>query len=442
MNRREFLKLAAAAGMTGLLPAYMQKAMAADPYTGPVFIDLEFPGGIDQSCNTDPRNNSSINGWRGDGHSAKTAGGITYAPMGEYGSDGGAVDPFFSDYHDYILAINGIDLETNAHTVSKVGAHTGKKSEGYPGAAELFAAAVGSDLKAPWLVMRAFDDNAGLQSLTRVGDSSSDFRDLIGNVDATPTGDDFMSLDSLNVLNTARMDRLARLNPNNSGLAPYSERMLEQLKESRENSVQALSGGFDENWLNDLDGSFEGRSQKALLAFAAGISVSADVRGVNDWDTHEQHDNEAYKKFGRTARLIRYLWERAEEYGVANRLLVRVLSDVGRKPFYNSKNGKDHLNVGHCWLMMKPGGLIEANIGRGLLTNRTIGMSSDDHGKVKLNPATMQPDGNGSYVRHAHVQRAVRRLLGIENNALSMNHEFGEPEIDLLNPAISNPVNV
>ncbi|WP_179117277.1 hypothetical protein [Solemya velum gill symbiont] len=43
-------------------------------------------------------------------------------------------------------------------------------------------------------------------------------------------------------------------------------------------------------------------------------------------------------------------------------------------------------------------------------------------------------------LRTAHVQQTLRRILGIENDPLCQEFSIDVPDIDLLNPAYSNPV--
>ena len=85
------------------------------------------------------------------------------------------------------------------------------------------------------------------------------------------------------------------------------------------------------------------QAQLTVLAFKTGVSVSADL-----WLGGFGH---SYPSNGRRPRLaagqpetdgVDYLWEYAEQHGIADRLLVVIGSDFGRTNFYNADDGKDH----------------------------------------------------------------------------------------------------
>ena len=48
-----------------------------------------------------------------------------------------------------------------------------------------------------------------------------------------------------------------------------------------------------------------------------------------------------------------YLWDYAEEHGVADRMVVVLGSDFGRTNFYNAVDGKDHWPIGSFIVMEK-----------------------------------------------------------------------------------------
>jgi hypothetical protein len=118
--------------------------------------------------------------------------------------------------------------------------------------------------------------------------------------------------------------------------------------------------------------------------------------------------------------------------GISDRLVVQVTSDVGRTPWYNGSNGKNHWSNGSAWIMM-------ANQP---WTDRSVGLSGPAHEKLDIDPVTLQPSATGERLRTAHVQVALRRILGIDQTALAGQYPLDVPEIDLLNPAYQSGVAV
>ena len=60
----------------------------------------------------------------------REAGNIRYAPFARN-------EAFFEKYYERILVINGVDAQTNSHTVGVVHNWSGRTSEGYPTATAL-----------------------------------------------------------------------------------------------------------------------------------------------------------------------------------------------------------------------------------------------------------------------------------------------------------------
>ncbi len=52
---------------------------------------------------------------------------------------------------------------------------------------------------------------------------------------------------------------------------------------------------------------------------------------------HGDHDRRHHQALSDLNNDIDYLWTKAEELGIANRLTVVVSSDFGRTPFYNDQ---------------------------------------------------------------------------------------------------------
>ena len=77
---------------------------------------------------------------------------------------------FFEKYHRTMLVINGVDAQTNAHSVGIVHNWSGRNSEGYPTLGALCAAHYAPAHPVPYLSFGGFSNTAGLTRFTRLDD--------------------------------------------------------------------------------------------------------------------------------------------------------------------------------------------------------------------------------------------------------------------------------
>ena len=96
---------------------------------------------------------------------------------------------------------------------------------------------------------------------------------------------------------------------------------------------------------NSLHSALERQAQLTVLAFKTGVAVSADL-WLGGFDTHGTHDPDHEWLLEHLTDGVDYLWEYAEEHGIANRMVVVMGSDFGRTNKYNSQEGKDHWPIG------------------------------------------------------------------------------------------------
>jgi len=156
----------------------------------------------------------------------------------------------------------------------------------------------------------------------------------------------------------------------------------------------------------------------ALLAFKAGVSATADLI-EGGLDTHDDNDARQVTSLGKVTDALDYLWQFAEELGLANRLTVIVGSDFSRTPFYNSGAGKDHWPIGSYLVMQK----------NAAFTNRTIGKTDEEQNAMFLNPTTLQSSSlSGIKLLPAHVQKALRKHLGLETAVVTQAFPFVNTE--------------
>ena len=426
MKRRAMLKgLLATAGATATgfrLPL----AHAAD-YGGKLFVFVQADGGWDPTSFCDPKANTPgepvINHWA-ERDEVGQAGNIPYAPFARNAM-------FFRKYHRRMLVINGVDAQTNSHTVGIVHNWSGRNSEGYPTTTALLSAHYAPDLPVPYLSFGGFSQTADLTRFTRINQPT-----LLGNI-ATPDAasrdpaDRYVDSQDWAAL-AAHSARMARRLVAEPGVLP-GELRNRRLYQSAFASAEGLKAYADaippdeeleqpvefQSPSSDIYRSeLRRQAQLSVLAFKTGVAVSADL-WVSGFDTHATHDEDHEWLLGNLTDSVDYLWDYAEQHGVADRLVVVLGSDFGRTNFYNAQDGKDHWPIGSYVVMEK----------NQPWTNRVIGVTDGLHFAQRINPATLRrDDANGTIIYPKHVHKALRRYLGIEDSAGAQRFPFNNTE--------------
>jgi len=419
MKRRAMLKtlLAVGAAATGFrLPL----VHAAD-YRGKLFVFVQADGGWDPTSFCDPKANTPgepvINHWA-ERDEVRQAGNIPYAPFARN-------DRFFTKYHRRMLVINGVDAQTNSHTVGIVHNWSGRNSEGYPTTTALLAAHYAPALPVPYLSFGGFSATSGLTRFTRI-----DNADLLRDVASPPTTEmfteeDWAALESYRAKSANRLVSAPRLLPGDvrhrafyrsafatEGLEAYADAVPpeEELEEGEEYAVPGTNRGY----YSEL----RRQAQLTVLAFKTGVAVAADL-WLGGFDTHAFHDPDHNWLLGNLTDSVDYLWEYAEEHGVADRLVVVIGSDFGRTNFYNAGNGKDHWPIGSYVIMEK----------NQRWTGRAVGETDGLHFAYPVNPRTLRRDDrNGTIIYPKHVHKALRRYLGIANTPGAKRFPFNNTE--------------
>ena len=164
MQRRTVLKglLAGAAAVGFSLPL-----ANASNYRGKLFVFVQADGAWDPTSFCDPKPNTPgepvINHWA-ERDDVRQVGNIRYAPFAHNAS-------FFEKYYDRMLVINGVDAQTNSHTVGVVHNWSGRNSEGYPGMGAILAAHYGSALPVAYLNFGGYSETAGIARYTRLNNA-------------------------------------------------------------------------------------------------------------------------------------------------------------------------------------------------------------------------------------------------------------------------------
>jgi len=423
MKRRDLLKLAGWSALGASLPVPFRTWAAGEDYTGPLYVSIQVTGGWDVTSFCDPKLNITgqpdINHWANTGDIQQT-GNILYAPFA-----GNSL--FFEKYRDYMMVINGIDSQTNSHSAGVTHTWSGRLSEGYPTLSALAASAFGPDLPMGFVSGGGYQETASLVRYTSISNPDG-LRDLIlGNVTAWNTSNNYRYQSDLDRIKAYQLQRIQALLSDES-LTPRQRFGLEtfyQARLSREQLTEFAQVLPQPGELQDLVEFAQGERssllrqvQVSLLAFQSGVSMAADLH-LSGFDTHADHDAIHEPALEHLTQSIDYLWEYAEELGIADRLTVFIGSDFGRTPAYNSSEGKDHWPVGSAIFMRKnaPWG------------NRVIGSTNEQHFARNINPVTLAPDDvGGRHIYPGDVQRAMRVLAGVDQheNALLFPINTGE----------------
>lgn len=421
LTRRKMLSTLLGAAAGSLLPVAPGKLFAQTGYTGKLLVSLQMNGGVDVTSFCDPKTNVpgalKINNWADTGEPGQ-AGNLPYAPFG-----GGR--EFFEKHFDKTLVINGVDAQTNSHTTGITFNMSGRNSAGYPTLPALMAAVNAPELPLAYLNFGGFSSTAGIVSMTRIGNTSQ-LRGLIfpNELDESlpyvyvPTRTLDSDLAQIQAMHWNSMkERL-----NEQGL-PAGDRInrlryLEALE--RADGLKAFGELIPDDDEIQPQRDFYGASstlhqqiQVALLAFKAGVTVAADVAQLG-FDTHDEHDAKHEPLLSVTLDAIDYLWNFAEELGLADRIVLMVGSDFGRTPHYNAGGGKDHWPIGSYLVM-------EKNVS---YTNRVIGETDEGHNAYKISPSTLQRDDAGVIIRPPHFHKAMRLYLGLEGSAYERRFQF------------------
>ena len=413
MRRRTLVKGLLVAG--AMAPGFRLPLVQAADHQGKLFVFVQADGGWDPTSFCDPKANTPgepvINHWA-ERDEVRRAGRIPYAPFARN-------EAFFKKYHRRMLVINGVDAQTNSHTVGIVHNWSGRNSEGYPTTTALLAAHYAPDLPIPYLSFGGFSKTAGVARFTRI--DNADLLRYIANPATEMFSDDaWAALESYRAATARRLASAPQLLPGDvrhrefyrsafatGGLKAYAdaippEHELEQWEEGPE--------GFGS--------SLRRQAQLTVLAFKTGVAVSADL-WLGGFDTHANHDPDHEWLLGNLTDSVDYLWEYAEEHGVADRMVVVLGSDFGRTNFYNSQSGKDHWPIGSYVIMEK----------NQPWTNRAVGETDGLHFAERIDPATLRRDDTGGTIVYPkHVHKALRRYLGIEHTAGAQRFPFNNTE--------------
>lgn len=415
MQRRDFTRLLGMAGLGAVAP-WSLSAAAATPYTGPFFVTIAAVGGWDVTSFCDPKLNISgkptINTWA-DTQAIAKAGNISYAPVADNKT-------FFDRFYKDMLVINGIDTQTNSHDDGVRHTWSGRIGFGYPSFGAIASAATDPNLPLSLIHANGYSETAGITRFSRLQNPDV-IRNLVTET-TVQTGNTVYGLieqDELALIDQAQAARMARLTANPS-LLPRQEKNLNNLylANSSRGQLQDFAKLLPTQFNSDRD---YRAAELALLAYQSGLCVAAQL-GFGGFDTHQNHDGLHFDLLTKLTRLVGFIFDKAAQSGFADRLVVTLSSDFGRRPLYNAGGGKDHWPIGSA-ILIKQG----ASWG-----NRVVGATDPSHNALKINPASLQVDtsSSGIILEPKHLQQALRQLGGFDQTAIAQQFPLNAEQVD------------
>jgi hypothetical protein len=411
-NRRDFLKFASLTPFCASIPLLVQ---AATPFAGKFIVTVQAAGAWDVTCFCDPKVNQAgepdITNWS-NSNDVHEMGNIRYAPFADNES-------FFERHGSKMLVINGVDSQTNAHGIGETVNWSGRTASGFPTLTALYSAIKAPGLPMSYVSFGGFSRTENIVRSTQLSWSVGQMAELLKpnfNYDRSVIDGELWSL-------------IKTLHANDSRVALAAESMVAGNRRSLEAYLSSLNSmepliefgttlpSYDDLAPRGVSGFLKQQAQFAVLAFKGGVSVAADLN-LGSFDSHEDNDNEQESLLAELTDGIDYLWDAAEEAGIADRLVVIVGSDFSRTPYYNSGAGKDHWPIG-SYIIMEKGASY---------TNRVIAGTDELQNALAIDPKTLKQSTFGTKILTSHVHDSLRDYLGLSGTATSSVFPFNNQE--------------
>jgi len=429
MLRRNFLKYTSAVAAMALIPV---ESMAAT-YTGPLWVFVQASGGWDPTSFCDPKgfkldengdmeSNPMNRSYAATAIATSTsATDIKYAPVT---GDGYSFSTFFDKYGKDLLIVNGVDTQTNGHDAGRRYIMSGRLAEGYPAISALIAGISNPTSPLAFVTSGGYDKTNGVVAGTRL--SNTQVIEELAFVNLQDTDTNYKSTKTMTLLEKAQASRIKR---------QIDKQNLEGIKKEMSQYENAHSGSnelkklinnikdplIDPDTGNGFNNSVYKQGRLAMAGYKAGLTSSVNI-SQGGFDTHSQHDTNQLRSLGRLLEGVDLLKQEAVRQGIEQKVIFVMISDFGRTPGYNQNNGKDHWSVSSVMFM-----------GPGINGGRVVGSSSARHNAEKVNAKTLKRDINGIKITYAHVNKAMRKLAGIENNKLATQYYPLDGTIEDLN---------
>jgi len=341
MNRRRFL--ATTAGSAALVGTGLPRAAFASPSGRDLnFVFVFNTGGWDPTrVFATAFDNAAVDlefdSQRG------TAGNISFVDHAARPS----VRAFLDAYHERTLVLNGLMVRSIAHDMCRIISMTGGTSGFSPDWPAALAAARGTDFVLPHLVLGGPSYPGDLGSaVARTGGGGQLGALLSGTISAwsdTPVRE--MSSPESDVIDRYVLSRTRAYA--NAAHSAEKRALAERLDRAATDAVELKQYRHVMDFTTSED--LEQQAMVAVEALANGTSRCVTMEyGDGSWDSHV--DNDATQSvmwetlFGGLAQLLALLCAEPGRVAVtlADETVVVVLSEMGRTPKLNGKNGKDH----------------------------------------------------------------------------------------------------
>lgn len=413
MNRRHFLRGTAALSGLGAIATLGNRTARAAPHDGLCVCVINASGGWDTTALTDPKGTPDINRLY-DASEIQEVGAISFAPTeGRLNAEGLTNETFFSRYGSELLVLNGVDVSVNNHEPCTRYMGSGKlDSDRYPAFAALTAAELAPQAPLSFMAMGAFGTTGGLIAKN----SLTDFPSMLSLARADNVAYDsdarYMPEDTVSLIDGA-------LEQDASGL-PVREQMERAVRDAQQSS-RNLEWVLDHVPADTPPDSLRRQIDIALTGFVSGACCAATI-GTGVFDSHADNDPDQMTWIPDLLRGVDHLLTRAEALGIRDRLLVVMQSEMGRTPWYNENDGKDHWSVGSMML-----------IGPGITGNRVVGATTVDpetgheQWPLRVDPTSLELSDDGIRIRPEHVHQPLRELVGVADSASADEFDLGVP---------------
>lgn len=409
IHRRNFLSLCRNAGLG--LAAPISLAAVADErpqrsdlpaYDGPYYVVFNAAGGWDTTYLMDPKGINEINRLYQAGD-ILTAGQHKFAPNEKQIESGLSNEKFFQKYGEELLVCNGLDYSVNNHSPCSRYMATGKlDSLAYPTFAALVAGCRGSDVPLAFLTFGNYSATGNLVPMSRVPYLNSLSR--LANADGvqgnprSPYHDDFVSRKIEQALQRKMQTRIQQTE------LPRIERSRNMLFAAQMNSkaLERITPFIPKTTPKER---LARQADIALASFKAGVCVSANL-SIGQFDSHANNDRDQMKLIPELLAGVDYLFNKAADLKIRDKLVVVIQSEMGRTPNYNKGNGKDHWSIGSIMFL-----------GTGIRGNRSIGATDEKQFLIPVNPKTLESDAKATVrLRPEHIHESLRELAGIDQH--------------------------
>lgn len=456
MDRRRFIQLSTAAGLTLATPLH-RHALASEelaPFEGPYWITINLAGAWDSTLFCDPKGDvtdGSGNGVVNQCYDRSQIGVHTVNGVDLPLAPGIRLNGSDDSYYHHVpmmggapvhvidhlaqrglTIINGIDAGLTNHRFGEQMAMAGSTKSDFPTLAALAAYDRLVDRPdrngpMPLLSFGGYDGTGNLLPATRL--NKLDVLRKITNPDSFGAGEVDTPIHkpaTQALIDAALDDRRIRLE--RTVRLPKRFDAMSQLfvARSKEQHVGSLLNNFDFTEFESL-GDMRKQAYVALRAFQAGLSVSANLI-LNGWDTHVRNDLYQTNKMWILFRALTYIKDAAEQLGIADQLNIVVGSDFGRTPHYsatgNPESGKDHHSV-TSWMTM----LWHQNRDAGL---RVVGATNDGILPSALDGQLQTTDApDGTILTPAILHKNLRTIAGIEGALVDTAFPLTGPNLNV-----------